>query len=93
MKSCLSTPENLVHMRCQVEEMCSKMGGATLRVKVIRLQRDDSTADNNNDSPNAARKSLKQIVQIYRVEIVDLQKRGFLMIKRVSNKSLTLVDE
>ena len=91
VKSCLSTPENLAHMRSQVEEMCSKMGGATLRIKVIRLQRDDST-DANNDSPTA-RKSLKQIVQIYRVEIVDLHKRGFLMVKRVSSKNLLLVDE
>ena len=89
IKSCLSTPENLVHLRPQVEEKSSKMGGATLRVKIIRLQRDNT---NDSDSPTAT-KSLKQIVQIYRVGIVDLEKRGFLMIKRAKNKSLTLLDD
>jgi hypothetical protein len=58
IKSCLSTPENLVHLRPQVEEMSSKMGGATLRVKIIRLQRDNS---NDSDSPTTT-KSLKHIV-------------------------------
>jgi hypothetical protein len=69
--------------------MSSKMGGATLRVKIIRLQRDNT---NDSDSPTTT-KSLKQIVQIYRVDIVDLEKRGFLMIKRAKNKSLTLLDD
>ena len=69
--------------------MSSKMGGATLRVKIIRLQRDNT---NDSDSPTAT-KSLKQIVQIYRVDIVDLEKRGFLMIKRAKNKSLILLDD
>ena len=69
--------------------MSSKMGGATLRVKIIRLQRDNT---NDLDSPTTT-KSLKQIVQIYRVDIVDLEKRGFLMIKRAKNKSLILLDD
>lgn len=89
IKSCLSTPDNMVHLRPQVEEMSTKMGGATLRVKIIRLQRDNTT---DSDSPTTT-KSLQQIVQIYRVDIVDLEKRGFLMIKRAKNKSLVLLDD
>lgn len=52
IKSCLSTPENMAHLRPQVEEMSSKMGGATLRVKIIRLQRDNTT---DSDSPTTTK--------------------------------------
>jgi hypothetical protein len=59
------------------------MGGtATLRLKIIRMQQQDDT------SP--ARDS---VINIYRVEIVDLEKKGFLILKSKKGKQLKLIEE
>jgi hypothetical protein len=63
-------------MKGQVTEKLAKMGGtATMRLKVIRLQQEDDT------SPTRDR-----VLSIFRIEIVDLEKKGFLILKSRKGK-------
>ena len=58
------------------------MGGtATLRLKIIRIQQDDKSPTKD------------QVINIYRVEIVDLEKKGFLILKSKIGKQLKLLEE
>ncbi len=56
------------------------MGGVTLRLRIVRLQKDDHEHS-------------ELAVSIYRVEITDLEKKGFFMIKRRKSQDLRLVEE
>ena len=67
LRTCLSTPDNLTHLKPQfLDKLASHGGTATLRVRIIRLQREE------HHHP---------LINIYRVEIVDLEKKGFLVFK------------
>jgi hypothetical protein len=62
--------------------MCNNKleGYVTLRVKILRMQDEKSNEDH------------LITLNIYRIDITDLEKKGFLMIKRNRAKNLRLID-
>ena len=76
LQSCLSTPENLINLKPQVEEAAA--GGVTVRAKVTRAQKEEGTDD--------------MVITIYRVELTDAQRKAFFLLKRLRRKKVELLE-
>ncbi|TNV73609.1 hypothetical protein FGO68_gene1044 [Halteria grandinella] len=70
--TCLASPENLANLKSKLDSPI------TCRVKIIKLQKDQEKA-------SAMKKML--VISIYRVEIIDIQKKGFFIAKREQSLS------
>jgi hypothetical protein len=73
----LSTPENLDKLRAQVEQKCDRM---TVRARIVKAQ---DTQDQPSN-PNV-------VIDIYKIELTDTNKRGYLLLKHAKGKLYDLI--
>ncbi|CDW83715.1 UNKNOWN [Stylonychia lemnae] len=78
VKDALSSSDNFDQMKQGIEQKCEKV---TVRVKIVKKQKQTMSTTN----PSLT-------LHIFKVEITDIEKRGYLMIKNNKSRTLALID-
>eukprot|EP00347_Sterkiella_histriomuscorum_P016494 403352965 len=79
VKDALSNPDNMEQLRQKLEDKQNEH--ATLRVKVIRKQKQAQSITNPNLS-----------LHIFKVEFIDIEQKGYAMIKHAKSKTFQLIE-